>query len=106
MKSSPASTIGKSKRLTKTTSEVSSLHTPFLKISILANFSIRQNNSLKPVIRLSDTQIMINPIALGVRKYIRNWEKENNKKLNRKGSSIILTVNGELNNLFIQGLND
>jgi hypothetical protein len=82
------------------------LHTPFLKISILANFSIRQNNSLKPVIRLSDTQIMINPIALGVRKYIRNWEKENNKKLNRKGSSIILTVNGELNNLFIQGLND
>ena len=82
------------------------LHTPFLKISILANFSIRQNNSLEPVIRLSDTQIMINPIALGVRKYIRNWEKENNKKLNRKGSSIILTVNGELNNLFIQGLND
>ena len=82
------------------------LHTPFLKISILANFSIRQNNSLKPVIRLNDTKIVINPIALGVRKYIRDWEKENNKTLNRKGSSIILTVNGELNNLFIHGLND
>lgn len=82
------------------------LHTPFLKISILANFSIRQNNSLKPLVRLNDTKIVINPIALGVRKYIRRWEKENNKTLNRKGSSIFLTVNGELNNLFIHGLND
>ena len=82
------------------------LHTPFLKLSILANFSIRQNNSLKPLVRLNDTKIVINPIALGVRKYIRRWEKENNKTLNRKGSSIFLTVNGELNNLFIHGLND
>lgn len=82
------------------------LHTPFLKLSILANFSIRQNNSLKPIVRLNDTKIVINPIALGVRKYIRRWEKENNKTLNRKGSSIFLTVNGELNNLFIHGLND
>jgi hypothetical protein len=41
-----------------------------------------------------------------VRRYIRQWEKENNKTLNRKGSSIILTINGELNNLFIHGLND
>ena len=82
------------------------LHTPFLKISILANFSVRQNNSLKPVIKLNNTKIVINPIALGVRTYIRQWEKDNNKTLSRKGSSIILTVNGELNNLFIHGLND
>ena len=81
-------------------------HTPFLKISILANFIIRQNNSLKPIVRLNDTKVVIDPIALGVRRYIRQWEKENNKTLNRKGSSIILTINGELNNLFIHGLND
>ena len=50
-------------------------HTPFIKISINGDFSIRQNGS-KPEVYLHNTEIRINPIALGMRKYIRNWEKD------------------------------
>ena len=82
------------------------IHSPFLKIDIIANLIIKQNKTSQPKIILSESKIRINPIALGVRKYINRWEKENDKTLKRQGSIITLTVSGDIFELFIQGLND
>lgn len=82
------------------------IHSPFLKIDIIANLIIKQNKTSQPKIILSESKIRINPIALGVRKYINRWEKENDKTLKRQGSIITLTVSGDIFDLFIQGLND
>ena len=77
-------------------------HTPFIKISINGDFSIRQNGS-KPEVYLHNTEVKINPIALGMRKYIRNWEKDNGRKFSRKGATIILNVDGPLQKPTIRG---
>ena len=77
-------------------------HTPFIKISINGDFSIRQNGS-KPEVYLHNTEVRINPIALGMRKYIRNWEKDNGRKFSRKGATIILNVDGPLQKPTIRG---
>ena len=77
-------------------------HTPFIKISINGDFSIRQNGS-KPEVYLHNTEIRINPIALGMRKYIRNWEKDKGRKFSRKGATIILNVDGPLQKPTIRG---
>jgi len=78
-------------------------HTPFMKISCIGDFSIRQNNSLKPDIYLHNTEIRIHPISLGIRKYIRNWEKDNGKTFTRKGGTIVLNLDGPIQNPNIQG---
>ena len=77
-------------------------HTPFIKISINGDFSIRQNGS-KPEVYLHNTEIRINPIALGMRKYIRNWEKDKGRKFSRKGATIILNIDGPLEKPTIRG---
>ena len=77
-------------------------HTPFIKISINGDFSIRQNGS-KPEVYLHNTEIRINPIALGMRKYIRNWEKDNGRKFSRKGATIIVNIDGPLEKPTIRG---
>ena len=77
-------------------------HTPFIKISINGDFSIRQNGS-KPEVYLHNTEVRINPIALGMRKYIRNWEKDNGRKFSRKGATIILNIDGPLEKPTIRG---
>ena len=77
-------------------------HTPFIKISINGDFSIRQNGS-KPEVYLHNVEVRINPIALGMRKYIRNWEKDNGRKFSRKGATIILNVDGPLQKPTIRG---
>lgn len=74
-----------------------------MKISCIGDFSIRQNNSLKPVIYLHNTEIRIHPISLGVRKYLRNWEKDNGKTFTRKGGTIVLKLDGPIQNPNIQG---
>jgi hypothetical protein len=50
-------------------------------------------------------EIKIHPIALGVRKWIREWERTNRKSLNRKGATVILKVEGTLKNPVIHGMN-
>ena len=77
-------------------------HTPFIKISINGDFSIRQNGS-KPEVYLHNTEVRVNPIALGVRKYIRNWEKDNGRKFSRKGATIIVKIDGPLEKPSIRG---
>ena len=77
-------------------------HTPFIKISINGDFSIRQNGS-KPEVYLHNIEVRINPIALGIRKYIRNWEKDKGRKFSRKGATIILNIDGPLEKPTIRG---
>ena len=77
-------------------------HTPFIKISINGDFSIRQSGS-KPEVYLHNTEIRVHPIALGIRKYIRNWEKDNGRKFSRKGATIILNLDGPLMKPTIRG---
>ena len=77
-------------------------HTPFIKISINGDFSIRQSGS-KPEIYLHNTEIRVHPIALGIRKFIRNWEKDNGRKFSRKGATIVLNLDGPLEKPTIRG---
>ena len=79
------------------------LHTPFLKISCTGDFSIRQNNTLDPNIYLHHTEIRVHPISLGIRKYIREWEKNNGKTLTRKGATVVLKLEGPIRNPIIKG---
>ena len=78
-------------------------HTPFLKISCTGDFSIRQNNTLDPKIYLHHTEIRVHPISLGIRKYIREWEKSNGKTLTRKGATVVLKLEGPIRNPIIKG---
>ena len=72
--------------------------TPFLKILAVGNFSSQQTASAAPEITLHNTTIKITPIALGIRKWIRQWEKDN-QELKRNGVTIILDVEGPLKEL-------
>ena len=76
--------------------------TPFLKINVKGDFTSRQSGKL-PDIRLHNTEIKINPVALGVRKWLRNWEKEKGRSFNRVGSTIILKLEGSLSDPIITG---
>ena len=78
------------------------LHTPFIKISFNGDFSIRQNGS-RPEVYLHNAEVGINPIALGMKKYIRNWEKDNGRKFSRKGATIIVNIDGPLEKPTIRG---
>ena len=78
------------------------LHTPFLKVSITGDFTLRQTGS-RPDVILHRTEVKIHPIALGVRKWIRDWEKKNGKMLNRQGATIVLRIEGSINDPMIQG---
>jgi len=78
------------------------LQTPFLKVNIEGDFSLRQNGAVPDMV-LHNTQIKINPIALGIKKWIRNWEKKNNKELDRQGSVIMIKMEGPLSDPTIHG---
>ena len=78
--------------------------TPFIKITMGGDFSIRQDQ-INPEILLHQMEIKIHPIALGVRKWIREWERTNGKSLKRKGATVILKVEGSLKNPVMHGLN-
>ena len=78
--------------------------TPFLKVNVTGDFSLRQDE-IHPDILLHQMEIKIHPIALGVRKWIREWERTKGKSLNRKGATIILKVEGSLENPVIHGIN-
>ena len=69
--------------------------TPFLKILAVGDFSSQQTGSLTPNLVLHKTTIKITPISLGIRKWIRQWEK-NNQELKRNGATIILDIEGPL----------
>ena len=78
--------------------------TPFLKVNVTGDFSLRQDE-IHPDILFHQMEIKIHPIALGVRKWIREWERTKGKSLNRKGATIVLKVEGSLENPVIHGIN-
>ena len=52
---------------------------------------------------MHNTEIRVHPIALGIRKFIRNWEKDNGRKFSRKGATIVLNLDGPLEKPTIRG---
>ena len=76
--------------------------TPFLKISVDGDFSLRQTDSI-PKLVLHDTEVRIHPISLGMRKWLREWEQKNGKDFDRQGATIVLKINGPIENPIIQG---
>ena len=78
-------------------------NSPFMKIELDGDFSFRQDD-IHPEFLLHQMEIKIHPIALGVRKWIREWEKTNGKSLKRKGATVVLKVEGSLENPVIHGM--
>ena len=78
------------------------LNTPFIKVNVNGDFAISHNNNY-PEILLHNVAIEIYPISLGVRTWIRAWELNNDRNLNRRGGTILLKMEGPLNNPVIHG---
>ena len=72
------------------------------KISVNGNLTIRQNIP-EPQIIMHSTEVRIHPIALGVRKWIREWEKNNGKTFNRQGATIVIELEGTIKDPIIIG---
>ena len=51
------------------------------------------------------TVLRINPVSLGIRTLIRNWEKDKNLTLPRKNGAIVLNINGPVSRPKVDGLN-
>ena len=80
---------------------------PFLKLTIEGDLSLRQRADQDiPKISVQQTVATINPISIGLRTLIYEWEKENMRALPRKGGAIILKLNGPIKNPKINGLTD
>ena len=76
---------------------------PFLKINLDGEFAYSQNVTA-PKINLQNMVLKINPISYGVRDFILDWEKENNQSLPRQGATIILKIDGPMDDPTIHGL--
>ena len=80
------------------------VNTPFIKAVFNGNLSFRQENIKTPEIRFHNAELTIHPIALGIKKWIRNWEKTKRISLKRKGPAVIMKLNGSLNRLDLNSL--
>tara|TARA_Y100001980_G_C14549220_1_gene330954 strand:- start:1554 stop:2918 length:1365 start_codon:yes stop_codon:yes gene_type:complete len=78
--------------------------TPFIKANFNGNLSFRQKNIKTSEIKFHNAELIIRPIALGIKKWIRNWESSKKITLKRKGPAIIIKLNGSLNSLDLQAL--
>ena len=76
--------------------------TPFMKISVDGDFSLRQGNSIPGVV-LHNAEVRIHPISLGIRKWLREWEQKNGRMFTRQGATIVLKINGPIDDPVIQG---
>ena len=82
-------------------------HSPFLKLSIEGDLLLRQRkDQVGPKISVQQTVAEIDPISLGIRTLINEWEKENDRILPRIGGSIILKLNGPIKKPRINGINN
>ena len=80
------------------------VHTPFIKAVFNGNLSFRQENIKTPEIRFHNAELTIHPIALGIKKWIRNWEKTKRISLKRKGPAVVIKLNGSLNRLDLKSV--
>ena len=76
--------------------------TPFLKVSVDGDFSLRQGDSIPGVV-LHNAEVRIHPISLGIRKWLREWEQKNGRMFTRQGATIVLKINGPIEDPIIQG---
>ena len=81
-------------------------NTPFIKIFIQGDLSFRQRSNQAPEFRFHNAELIAHPIALGLKKWIRDWEKMEGKTLTRKGPAIIIKFNGPIHSLNPQSLKD
>ncbi len=80
------------------------IHTPFMRASLEGNLSFRQLESNSPEIKFHEAKLTLHPIALGLKKWIKNWEKKEGLTLKRKGPAIIIKFNGPIKSLNFQSL--
>ena len=77
--------------------------TPYINFNLDGDISIHQKNG-NTLLHFQQTVLRINPISLGVRTFIHEWEKKNNLTMPRKSGAIILKMNGPINKPRIDGL--
>ena len=65
---------------------------------------IRDSIESDPNVYLQNMVLKINPISYGVRHLILNWQKENEQSLPRQGATIILKLDGSMDDPIIHGL--
>ena len=80
------------------------INTPFIRASLEGNLSLRQLGGNSPEIKFHEAELTLHPIALGLKKWIKNWEKKEGLTLKRKGPAIIIKVNGPIKSLNSQSL--
>ncbi len=80
------------------------IHTPFIRASLESNLSFRQLDGNSPEIKFHEAKLTLHPIALGLKKWIKNWEKKEGLTLKRKGPAIIIKFNGPIKSLNSQSL--
>lgn len=77
------------------------IHTPFVKTSLYGGILIDQNiNNFK--INLKNVNADINPISLGLKTLIHNWESKKNIELMRKDDLITVQLNGDISQPMIR----
>ena len=77
------------------------IHTPFVKTSLYGGILIDQNiNNFK--IKLENVNADINPISLGLKTLIHNWESKKNIELMRKDDLITVQLTGDISQPMIK----
>ena len=84
------------KMINEFTAEISlKLNTPFLRALATGKLDIRQSK-MTTDIHLRNSKVEIKPISLGLKTWIKKWERDKRKSLKRKGSTIILRMDGPI----------
>lgn len=78
--------------------------TPFINIFLDGDLSF-YHSSGNTKLFFQQTLLRINPISLGIRSLIRDWEKSEGQNLPRKSGTIVLKINGPITKPRIEGLN-
>tara|TARA_Y100000590_G_scaffold231940_1_gene261283 strand:- start:2407 stop:3732 length:1326 start_codon:yes stop_codon:yes gene_type:complete len=77
---------------------------PFINITLDGDISFYQTAD-NTAFLFQQTVLRINPVSLGIRSMIRNWEKDKNLTLPRKNGAIVLNLNGPVSRPKVDGLN-
>ena len=97
----------KVKMINQFTGDISlTVHTPFIKGTLKGNLSFRQLDGQSPEIKFHNAELTVHPIALGLKKWIKNWEKKKGIHLKRKGPAIVVKFNGPIKSLNAQAFKD
>lgn len=79
------------------------INTPYITIELTGEFQLHQEGYF-PEITFHNTFLEINPISMGIRAWIKDWEKSNNVTLPRKGSKVLIELDGTRLNPTFHGI--